>query len=222
MTRPSVAVSALAAALVLNAGCTDQSPLTAPADPESPPSLASSAPSVEVVNTRGETAFADYYIETDCTLTEVVVVGTEAGQLANRTRSFGDLVFVAMYEYDNCNFTENDWNGFASSGFTQTGVKSATLNTPITLTNVQTGETRLYNANFQWAGTGKAYVSPGHYNDMYDGERVNFYFSYLLRLARTPTAQLIDQSGRNLLSDASTGFVNLGSSTDGSVRITYP
>lgn len=222
MTRPSAAVCALAAAAVLNAGCSDQSPLTAPTDPESPPSLAASAPGTEVVNIRGETAFADYFIESGCQFTEVVVVGTEAGQLARGGRTFGDFVFVAMYEYDNCTFTGSDWNGFASSGFAQNGLKSATLNTPITLTNVETGETRSYTANFQWLGRDKTYADPGHYNDVYDGQRVNFYFSYRFRFAQTPTAELIDQSGRNVLSDAVPGFVNLGNSTDGQVTIAYP
>jgi hypothetical protein len=216
-----LSMAALASAVLL--GCVDQSPPTSP-DLEAP---VGSHPTAAVVTTEllllhGEAAVARFFVPTEdqCVSTEIVIVATESGQLQGRDPSFGELVFVAINEDNFCTGEFTQWAGEVTSGFTQQGLKSARLSTPITLTNNLTGETRTFTVNLSWSGTGQIFNSTSTANQPSEGQRGVFFFSDALRFANLTTAELIE-GGTNLLADASPTFVVLSNSSSGSLFITY-
>jgi hypothetical protein len=217
---PPLPAAALTGALIL--GCSDHPSPTSLADGGSGPSFAASAQTSQVIQTRGEAAFAVFFIETDCVSTEVVVVGSEDASLGGGGTSISEGGFVSLQEFDNCTGASSLWLGIASSGFIQSGMKSATLSTPINLTNSETGETRSFTLNFRWVGTGSVSAQPGHFSDVSDGQRAVFHFNFISVEANVTTAQMIDASGTNLLASANLALALMSQSLNGSITITYP
>jgi hypothetical protein len=216
-----LSAAALASAVVL--GCVDQPPPTSP-DLEAP---VASQPTAAAVTTEhlllhGKAAVAWFDVPTEdpCVFTQIIIVATESGQLQGRDPSFGELVFVIINEDNFCTGEFTQWFGEATSGFTQLGLKSATLSTPITLTNNLTGETRTFTVNLSWSGTGQIFNTASTANQPSEGQRGVFFYSEALRSANLTTAELIE-SGTNLLADASPTFVVLSNSSSGSLFITY-
>jgi hypothetical protein len=220
MIRATILASAIAAAAALSAGCGDQSFPMPLLDIEWAPSSATSRPTTQVIDVRGEAAYASFSSETGCEFRDVIVVGSENAQLVGGPGAFGDLVYVALEEGNNCLVSSSRWLGWANSGFAHSGLTSATLSTPITLTNEDTGETRSLNANFEWAATDSAVVEPGHFTDVTEDQRLVAYFSVDSRSARVTTAELVEGE-TNLLAEAQQGFASLANSRNGSVTVAY-
>jgi len=219
MIRPTILARAIAAA-ALSTGCGDQPFPMGLFDLEWSSPSATSGPSMKVIEVRGETVYASFFSESGCEFRDVVVVGSENAQVAGSSDAFGDLVHVAMNEGDNCLTTSSRWVGVANSGFVQSSLTSATLSTPVTLVNEDTGETRSLNANFEWAATDSAVVEPGHFMDVTEDQRLVAYFSVDSRSATVTTAELVED-GTNLLGDAQQGFVGWANSSNGSITIAY-
>jgi hypothetical protein len=224
--RATVLGGLLLAVLSFGTGCSDQPTSPREHDPGPLTATASLAGTTQQFVTRNGFAAADYFIQPEigCELTEIFIVGGQQARLEGGTRNFGDFVFVALDEFDNCTLTEGYWTGVASSGYTQKGLTSASLSTPITLTNAETGETRTFTVNLKWKGTTEQYTDPGHYNSLDEGQRLLIHYNYVTRVANVTTAQLIDASGTNLLDDpdAILAFANISNSSEGSITITYP
>ncbi|HAX88884.1 MAG TPA: hypothetical protein DCY91_22135 [Cyanobacteria bacterium UBA11370] len=186
--------------------------------------LAFSLPAVAVTTNKfmvkGQTAYADFYQQNDeCTYSSVGIFASDNVSKSGPgapTPQKGANVYYSTYNW--CTGEGSYSDGFASDvTFTSdNGLKSATLNGTVTLTDYSSGATKTVNVALTWTGTGDTYRGNSHSRYQGPGFASSYRYNGSYRDAQVSGSVTMD--GKNLISNLSS-YASLSSSNSGSVEI---